>query len=87
MMLVVIANVEGQPVQRTIVGVRLLRIVEDVVLRNKMSCHWVDASGKDSRDAEVDKGSESVVDYDKVVKSELNDPVDCQIFAGWESFD
>ena len=43
MVLVVVADVEGDPVQRAVVGVGLESLVEHVVLRDEVAGHGVEA--------------------------------------------
>merc|ERR1740133_559344 len=79
---VVVADVEGKPVQRAVIGVGFLTGGEDVVLRDEMTSDRVDGSSKERRHAPVVERSHAEVHKDKIVESELGNPVAHQVF-GW----
>ena len=79
---VVVADVEGKPVQRAVIGVGFLTGGEDVVLRDEMTSDRVDGSSKERRHAPVVERSHAEVHKDKIVESELGQPVAHQVL-GW----
>lgn len=46
MMLVVIADVERDPIQRSIIGISFEAFGEHVMFRDEVACHWMDTHGK-----------------------------------------
>jgi hypothetical protein len=86
-MLVVITDVKGEHVKRAVVGVGFLGFVENVVFRNEVAGHRVDASCENSGESPVPEGCHAVVDVNKVVERELRDPVEQHPSGGWDALD
>lgn len=75
MMLVMVANVEGEPVQGAVVGISFLSRGEDVVLRNEVASNRVDRSSEDCTHSKVVKGRHSEALVYEVIEGKLDNPV------------
>eukprot|EP00160_Parvularia_atlantis_P010085 Unigene1986_Nuclearia_a/m.6185 Unigene1986_Nuclearia_a/g.6185 ORF Unigene1986_Nuclearia_a/g.6185 Unigene1986_Nuclearia_a/m.6185 type:complete len:385 (+) Unigene1986_Nuclearia_a:121-1275(+) len=73
--LVVVAHVEREPVERAVVRERLMRACEDVVLADKVPRTRVQRAREERRGEEVQQRAEAEKVVDDGVKGKLNNPV------------
>lgn len=75
-MLIVIAHVEGNPVQGSVIRVRLESLGEHVMLTDKVSSHRVQAHRQDRAHNQVDHHFPAEKVHDNCVECQLDDCVD-----------
>jgi len=71
MMLIVVANIERDVIQRSVIGVRLITLLEHVVFRDEVTSYWVKSHRQHSSNEEIDKRSPPHQPVDGHIKHHL----------------